>query len=89
MGFFGRYFNQDDFQQNVISDIKKTTFGVDLPDVADYFVIKMLKMGHLLKRYFSKREIKEIKVLLKMDHNKIGIEGNMTDLIQSIIIILY
>lgn len=79
------YFNQEDFQQNIISDIKKTTFGVDMPDVADYFVLRMLKMGHLLKRYFSKPEIKEIKGLLKMDHNKIGIEGNMTDLIQSII----
>lgn len=79
------YFNQEDFQQKLISDIKKTTLGVDMPDVADYFVLRMLKMGHLLKRYFSKPEIKEIKVLLKMDHNKIGIEGNMTDLIQSII----
>jgi len=79
------YFNQEDVQQKLISDIKKTTIGVEKPDVADYFVLRMLKMGHLLKRHFSKPEIKEIKRLLKMDPIKIGIEGNVTDLIRSII----
>ncbi|MBA7568542.1 hypothetical protein ES708_10271 [subsurface metagenome] len=79
------YFNQEDVQQKLISDIKKTTFEVEKPDVADYFVLRMLKMGHLLKRHFSKPEIKEIKGFLKIDPIKIGIEGNVTDLIHSII----
>lgn len=79
------YFNQEDIQQNLISDIKKTTLGIDKPDVADYYVLRMLKMGHLLKRYFSKPEIKEIKELLKKDPIQIGIEVNMASLIKRII----
>ena len=55
-----------------------------MPDVADYFVLRMLKMEHLLKRYFSKQEINEIKELLKKDPIQIEIEANITGLIQSI-----
>ena len=79
------YFNQEDVQQNLISEIKKTTLGADKPDVADYIVLRMLKMGHLLKRYFSKPEIKEIKELLNKDFFQIGIEENMVSLMKSII----
>ena len=79
------YFNQEDVQQNIISDIKKTTLQIEKPDVADYFVLRTLKMGHLLKRYFSKQEIKEIKELLKKDPIQIGIETNIAGLIESVI----
>jgi len=82
------YFNQEDVQQNIISDIKKTTLGVDKPDVSDYFVLRTLKMGRLLKRYFSKPEIKEIKELLKKDPIQIGIEVNMAGLIKRIVKVL-
>ena len=79
------YFNQEDVQQNLISDIRKTTLERDKPDVADYFVLRTLKMGHLLKRYFSKPEIKEIKELLKKDPIQLGIEVNIAGLIKCII----
>jgi len=79
------YFNKEDVQQNLISDIKRTTLGADKPDVADFFVLRVLKMGHLLKRYFSKPEIKEIKKLLDKDFFQIGIEENLARLLKGII----
>jgi hypothetical protein len=82
------YFNQEDIQQKLIFDIKKTTLGVIKPDVEDFYVLKMLKMGHRLKIYFSKPEIKEIKALLKKDPSEIGIEENLALLIKRIIKIL-
>ncbi|MBY9005072.1 MAG: hypothetical protein KGD73_13935, partial [Candidatus Lokiarchaeota archaeon] len=79
------YFNKGDIQQKLISDIKNTTLGVDKPNIEDYYVLRMLKMGHRLKIYFSKPEIKEINALLEKDLSEIGIEENLADLIMGII----
>ena len=79
------YFNQENFQKKIIDEIKNTTLGVEKPDVEDYFVLKALKMGHLLDKYFTKPEVKEIKTLLKKKPSEIGIEPNIADLIKRLV----
>lgn len=79
------YFNQENFQQEIIDEIKITTLGVEQPDVENYFVLRALKMGHILDEYFTKPEIKEIKALLKKDLSEIGIEPNLADLINLLV----
>ena len=78
------YFNQEDIQEKLISDIKTTTLGVIKPDIEDYYVLRMLKMGHRLKLYFSKPEIKEINALLKKDPSEVVNDENLADLIKRI-----
>lgn len=79
------YFNQEDFQKKIIDEIKNTTLGVEKPDIENYFVLKALKMGHILDKYFTKPEVKEIKTLLKKKPSEIGIEPNIADLINRLV----
>lgn len=79
------YFNQEDFQKKIIDEIKNTTLGVEKPDIENYFVLKALKMGHILDKYFTKPEIKVIKAHLKKKPSEIGIDPIMADLINRLV----
>lgn len=79
------YFNQENFQKQIIDEIKNTTIGVEKPDIENYFVLRALKMGHILDKYFTKPEIKEIKALLKKKLSEIGIDPTTADLINRLV----
>jgi hypothetical protein len=79
------YFNQENFQKQIIDEIRNTTIGVEKPDVENYFVLRALKMGHILDKYFTKPEIKEIKALLKKKLSEIGIDPITADLINRLV----
>lgn len=79
------YFNQENFQKNIIDEIKNITLGVEKPDIGNYFVLRALKMGHILDKYFTKPEIKEIKALLRKKLSEIGIDPITADLINRLV----
>ncbi|MFX1501071.1 MAG: hypothetical protein ACFFDH_08925 [Promethearchaeota archaeon] len=79
------YFNKENFQTKIIDEVKRTTLGVEKPDIENYFVLRALKIGHLLDKYFTKPEIKVIKALLKKNLSEIGIDPIMSDLINRLV----